>query len=223
MVDLLIVAVVVVVPALYAADRIIKARAQARRLRTMSERLTAATVRAEEQQEKRQEVAEFSAALTSVMPAIKRPPLSLPDESSDAKASDPAPEESEAEVAEFSAALISVMPAINRSSDAESSDAAPSRDKATDTMPWPSEASEDAPSPDKPPAAAPSDTKPPAAAPSDIAPPDSEPPHSTGPHSTGPHGTARSRTGRAHTGPQDHPPRRRSPRTGEHPVHSGGR
>jgi hypothetical protein len=78
-VDLLVVVVVGAVPVLYAADRIIKARAQARRLRTMSERLTAATVRAEEQQEKRQEVANFSAALTSVMPAIKRPPLSLPN------------------------------------------------------------------------------------------------------------------------------------------------
>jgi hypothetical protein len=78
-VDLLIVAVVVAVPVLYAADRIIKARAQARRVRTMSERLAAATTRADEQQERRQEAAEFSAALTSVMPAIKRPPLSLPD------------------------------------------------------------------------------------------------------------------------------------------------
>jgi hypothetical protein len=81
-VDLLVVVVVGAVPVLYAADRIIKARAQARRLRTMSERLAAATVRADEQQEKRQEVANFSAALTSVMPAIKRPPLSLPNASS---------------------------------------------------------------------------------------------------------------------------------------------
>jgi hypothetical protein len=77
-VDLLIVGVVGAVPVLYAADRIIKARAQARRLRTMSDRLTAATARADEQQEKRQEAAQYSAALTSVMPAIKRPPLSLP-------------------------------------------------------------------------------------------------------------------------------------------------
>jgi hypothetical protein len=78
-VDLLIVVVVGAVPVLYAADRIIKARAQTRRLRTMNDRLAAATTRADEQQEKRQEVAKFSAALTSVMPAIKRPPLSLPD------------------------------------------------------------------------------------------------------------------------------------------------
>jgi hypothetical protein len=72
-VDLLIVAVVCAVPALYAADRIIKARAQARRVRTMSERLAAATTRADQQQERRQEAAKFSAALASVMPAIKRP------------------------------------------------------------------------------------------------------------------------------------------------------
>ena len=78
MIDLLIAGIVGAVPVLYGADRIIKARAQARRLRTMSERLAAATARADEQQEKRQEAANFSAALTSLMPAIKRPPLTLP-------------------------------------------------------------------------------------------------------------------------------------------------
>jgi hypothetical protein len=76
---LLIVCVVAAVPGLYAADRIIKAQARARRLAAMSERLTAATHRAEEQHERRQEVARASAELTSVMPAISRPPLSLPD------------------------------------------------------------------------------------------------------------------------------------------------
>lgn len=80
---LLIVGVVVVVPVLYAADRIIKARAQSHRLRTMSERLTAATERAEKQHERQQEVARASAELTSVMPAINRPPLTLPDDASD--------------------------------------------------------------------------------------------------------------------------------------------
>jgi hypothetical protein len=109
-VDLLIVVVVGAVPVLYAADRIIKARAQTRRLRTMTDRLAAATTRAEVQQEKRQEVAKFSAALTSVMPAIKWPPLSLPDapspgspvpgepsdaELSDAESSDDAPPDAE--------------------------------------------------------------------------------------------------------------------------------
>ena len=75
---LLIVGIVVAVPVLYAADRIIKAHARARRLAAMSERLTAATERAEEQHERRQEVAKASAELTSVMPAINRPPLTQP-------------------------------------------------------------------------------------------------------------------------------------------------
>jgi hypothetical protein len=78
--SLLIVVVVVAVPVLYAADRIIKAHARARRLTAMSERLTAATKRADKQHERKQEVARASAELTSVMPAISRPPLSLPDE-----------------------------------------------------------------------------------------------------------------------------------------------
>jgi hypothetical protein len=64
--------------ALYALDRLLKARSQARRLRRMSERLAAATARAEEQHEQRQATARASAALTSVMPAIERPPLTLP-------------------------------------------------------------------------------------------------------------------------------------------------
>ena len=55
-----------------------KARAQVRRLRTMTDRLTAATARADEEQEQRQAADQASAALTSVMPAIKRPPLSAP-------------------------------------------------------------------------------------------------------------------------------------------------
>ncbi len=77
---LLIACVVVVVPVLYATDRLIKAHARARRIAAMSERLDAATVRAEEQHERRQQVARASAELTSVMPAISRPPLSLPEE-----------------------------------------------------------------------------------------------------------------------------------------------
>lgn len=64
---------------LYAADRLLKARAQTRRLRAMSTRLDAASARAEEQQEHRQEAAQASAALTSFMPAIKQPPLTVPD------------------------------------------------------------------------------------------------------------------------------------------------
>ena len=77
---LVIVCVVVVVPALYAADRIIKAQARARRMRTMGERLDAVTARADKQHERKQQAARASAELTSVMPAISRPPLSLPDE-----------------------------------------------------------------------------------------------------------------------------------------------
>jgi len=63
----------------YAADRVLQARVRARRLRRMTERLAAATARAEEQQVARAAEAEASAALTSVLPAIKRPPLTLPE------------------------------------------------------------------------------------------------------------------------------------------------
>ncbi len=89
---LLIVVVVVAVPVLYAADRIIKARAQSRRVAAMSERLTAVTARADKQHERQQEVAQASAELTSLMPAISRPPLTLPDE---AEPDEPAPADHE--------------------------------------------------------------------------------------------------------------------------------
>jgi type II secretory pathway pseudopilin PulG len=78
MASLLIVGIVVAVIALYLADRFVKARAQTRRLREMNDRLAAATARVDDQQaEKRAEV-KASAELTNVMPAINRPPLSLP-------------------------------------------------------------------------------------------------------------------------------------------------
>jgi hypothetical protein len=64
---------VIVACLLYAADRIVKARVQARRLRAMSERLAAAAARAEEQHEERRAEAAASAALTSYLPAINRP------------------------------------------------------------------------------------------------------------------------------------------------------
>ena len=67
-----------VVIVLYAADRIVKARAQVRRLRSMSERLATATARAEEQHQQRQAKERAGQALTSVLPAIKRPPLTVP-------------------------------------------------------------------------------------------------------------------------------------------------
>jgi type II secretory pathway pseudopilin PulG len=115
---LLIVGVVVAVPVLYAADRIIKAQARARRVRTMSERLTAATARADKQHERQQEVAQASAELTSLMPAISRPPLTLPDEAApDQPGSDePRPDEpisDEAEPGEPTAAT-SPLPPIGR-------------------------------------------------------------------------------------------------------------
>jgi hypothetical protein len=62
----------------WAADLVLRARARARRLRAMSERLAAATARAEEQQQRRQAAAHASRELTSLIPAIKRPPLSVP-------------------------------------------------------------------------------------------------------------------------------------------------
>ncbi len=78
MAGLLIVGVVAAAIALYLADRFLKARAQARRLREINDRLTAAAARVDEQQAQKQAQARASAALTNVMPAINRPPLSLP-------------------------------------------------------------------------------------------------------------------------------------------------
>ena len=177
-VDLLIAGVVGAVPVLYAADRIIKARAQARRLRAMSERLDNATARAEQQQEKRQEVAKFSAALTSVMPAIKRPPLSLPNASSPGG---PPPD--------------------------ESSGAAPSPDQATGAAPSPGESSNAVPSPGKPPHGEPLDSEPPDRTLLLVMGPHGTGPHSRAPHGTGPHKTGCAHTGpqdRANRRPPSH-------------------
>lgn len=63
---------------LYGVDRIVKARSQVRRRRSMSQRLAAATARAEEQHQQRQAAERASQELTSVLPAIKRPPLTVP-------------------------------------------------------------------------------------------------------------------------------------------------
>ena len=65
---------------LYLADRLVKARTRARRLQNMSERLAAATVRADKQVAQREAAAQASAALTSVVPAIKHPALAHPTE-----------------------------------------------------------------------------------------------------------------------------------------------
>jgi hypothetical protein len=79
MTGLLVLGILAAVFLCYAIDRVVKARVKARRLRRMSERLAAATARADQQQAARAAAAEASAALTSVLPAIKRPPLSLPE------------------------------------------------------------------------------------------------------------------------------------------------
>jgi hypothetical protein len=75
---LLLIGIICVALALYGADRLVKARARARRRRSMSERLEAATVRVEEQIEQRQAAEQAGQALTSFMPAIQRPPSDLP-------------------------------------------------------------------------------------------------------------------------------------------------
>jgi hypothetical protein len=74
-----LIGIVCVVLALYGADRLVKARTRARRRRSMSDRLDAATVRVEEQLEQRQAADQAGQALTSFMPAIQRPPSDLPD------------------------------------------------------------------------------------------------------------------------------------------------
>jgi hypothetical protein len=75
---LLIAAMVAVMILLYTTDRILKALTRGRRYRRMSERLDAAAAKSEAQQEQRETAAAASTELTSVMPAIKRPPLTLP-------------------------------------------------------------------------------------------------------------------------------------------------
>lgn len=76
MVVLILVAAAVLV--LFAADRLVKARVRGRWRQQMTTRLADATARADEQQRRRQAVVRASKAETSVMPAIKRPPLSPP-------------------------------------------------------------------------------------------------------------------------------------------------
>jgi hypothetical protein len=79
MAELLILVVVAgVVLLLYAADRARKLRARARQMSAMNERLDVAAAKVDEQQERKQARVRASAELTSVLPAIKRPPLTLP-------------------------------------------------------------------------------------------------------------------------------------------------
>ena len=67
-----------VVIAAYAADRVWKARTQIRRLHKMNDRLAAAAARADRQQEQLVAREQASAELTAFIPAIGRPPSSLP-------------------------------------------------------------------------------------------------------------------------------------------------
>ena len=78
MAELLILVVVAGLVLLYAADRARKLRTRARRMGAMNERLDAAAAQVDEQQERKQARVRASAELTSVLPAIKRPPLTLP-------------------------------------------------------------------------------------------------------------------------------------------------
>ena len=78
MAELLIVVVVAGLVLLYAADRARKLRARARQMSAMNDRLDVAAAKVDEQQERKRARVRASAELTSVMPAIKRPPLSLP-------------------------------------------------------------------------------------------------------------------------------------------------
>ena len=79
MAELLIVVVVVVVLLLgYAADRARKLRVRARQMSGMNNRLDAAAAKVDKEQQQRRARVMASAELTSVMPAIKRPPLTIP-------------------------------------------------------------------------------------------------------------------------------------------------
>ena len=78
MAELLIVVVVVAALVLYAVDRARKLRARARQMAGMNDRLEAAADKIDEEQRRKRARVTASAELTSVMPAIKRPPLTIP-------------------------------------------------------------------------------------------------------------------------------------------------
>jgi hypothetical protein len=86
MAGLLLLAATAVVFLLYLADRAVKARIRARRLRRMTRRLAAATARSEQQQAQRQAADAASAELTTYLPAINRSPLTLPGQAAGGKA-----------------------------------------------------------------------------------------------------------------------------------------
>jgi hypothetical protein len=89
---LLIAAILGAVILLYVTDRVIKACARVRRYRAMSDRLDAAAARTEVQQVRRKRSEAAGAALTSVIPAINRPPLTLPGVTNQPQDTDPGSE-----------------------------------------------------------------------------------------------------------------------------------
>ncbi len=78
MAELLVVAVVVVFLLGYAADRARKLRVRARQMSGMNDRLDVAAAKVDKEQQQRRARVVASGELTSVMPAIKRPPLTIP-------------------------------------------------------------------------------------------------------------------------------------------------
>jgi translation initiation factor IF-2 len=100
MAELLILVVVAGVVLLYAVERARKLRARARQMSGMNERLDVAAAKVDEQQERKQARVRASAELTSVLPAIKRPPLTLPGVPgpADEPGDEPAAAEPQAEV-----------------------------------------------------------------------------------------------------------------------------
>ena len=106
MAELLILVVIAGVVLLYAVDRARKLRARARQMSGMNERLDVAAAKVDEQRERKQARVRASAELTSVLPAIKRPPLTLPGVPGRAAEpeDEPAPAEPEAGLAAAAAA-----------------------------------------------------------------------------------------------------------------------
>ena len=78
MAELLVVVVVVVFLLGYAADRARKLRVRARQMSGMNDRLDVAAAKVDKEQQQRRARVVASGELTSVMPAIKRPPLTIP-------------------------------------------------------------------------------------------------------------------------------------------------
>ncbi len=90
----------------YAADRARKLRVRARQMSGMNDRLDVAAAKVDEEQQRRRARTMASAELTSVMPAIKRPPLTIPGM---ARAGDE-PEEPEEEAAPEAPAAAAASP-----------------------------------------------------------------------------------------------------------------